>query len=80
MAAPVVRVLAWRTLVWSKAWNAEGEKGKLRLLQAYAEKASRAENFNSIYEASAASPFDVFSSTRSRSVAEGSKCLKSPST
>ena len=40
--APVVRLLVWRTLVWSKARNAEGEKGKLRLLQAYAEPSSRA--------------------------------------
>ncbi len=27
MAAPVVRLRAWKMLVWSVAWNAEGEKG-----------------------------------------------------
>jgi hypothetical protein len=27
MTAPVVQLLAWKTLVWSEARNAKGEKG-----------------------------------------------------
>jgi hypothetical protein len=27
-SAPVVQLGAWKMLVWSEAWNAEGEKGK----------------------------------------------------
>ena len=27
MAAPVERLLTWKVLVWSEAWNAEGERG-----------------------------------------------------
>jgi hypothetical protein len=29
MAAPVVRLRTWKMLVWSEAWNAEGEKAKM---------------------------------------------------
>ena len=28
IATPVVRLRTWKMLVWSEAWNAEGEKGK----------------------------------------------------
>lgn len=54
----------WRTLVWSKAWNAEGEKGKPRLFQAYTEESSSAGNFNNISEISARLPVDIPGSTR----------------
>lgn len=40
------RVLAWRTLVWSKAGDAEGEKRKLRFFQAYAKRSSRAGSYD----------------------------------
>ena len=42
--APVVRLFAWKTLVWSEARNAEGEKENDDCLpQAYALPSSRAE-------------------------------------
>jgi hypothetical protein len=48
MTAPVVQLFAWKTLGWSEAWNAEGEKGIINyyLPQPYAQLGPRAERLN----------------------------------